>query len=311
MVLPEDFFWEILDRWQLPFRVSCRDLVTRYGTEPSVWLDGVSVCRIPCHSDLEHLLAEPWQFDVGSRAPMSQVPGGWFSYVRQSENAYANLQSVFDVLSPILGPAVDVSCSNTRNWEWRFGHAIVSAIVFPPELNTHWGHNSRHDLIPGSETECAIRIHDRWRELMPKEHLAKYEEADRIWNESRQKNWDWIGLGVPMQLPNEYQSAHPGRDLRMDLATGDLYLRAFEDVCWWIRKSQIARLEYTHLMPAKGPGHVWLVAKIDDAAEDPQSMFQGALILADSSDHMRVLEASRSLADALQVQLDQFEDYDC
>lgn len=311
MSIPEDQLWSLLDDWGLPFRLSCQELMDQYGSEPDRCFEGYHSCRVPCTSPLSSLLAEPWQFYVGPSTIRSQTPGVWIGYIRLYENALANLKMVYDRLRPAFGEPSDTSCSNTKEWVWQFGHAQVSAVVFPPESNSHWGHNPRHDLIPGSKTECSIRISDCWREAMPECHQAKYQTSALIWKGNRNHSWDWIGSGTAMQIPDKLQISYPDLGLLIEPTTNDLYLRAFADVCWWIRKAQVSRLEYVHLLPAKGPGGSWLSAGTEDSLRDLEPMFRGPLIVATNAEHPEAIEASQRLAELLQIPLSVTEDYDC
>lgn len=134
----------------LPLRLTEAGLAARYGRsgeEARVPLDRPLFGIVPA-------LAFRW-FEP------ALCPAGWTADLRPTGDARSNLAQVTAAIAAVLGQGRDVSVSNTIAREWRFGRAVISATVWPPEWNP--GPNSRHAADPGAATECRLAIAPGWQ----------------------------------------------------------------------------------------------------------------------------------------------------
>jgi hypothetical protein len=303
--------WELLDVWGIPFRMTLGELVARYGSRPSDWSDGCDVCRVAARSPLDPFLATSWEAQFTEAFPRGRPPGYWTGFIRRSDRVDVNHEIATRTLTPILGEPIDSSSSNTRAWTWAFGLATVQTCVFPPELNGRFGPNRRHELVPGSATECSITIRPHWREPITPEELRDYHTSEVIWQGEFGSALGWLTDGVPRQLPAGTEGDAPAWALRFDAASMQLFVRCVPDICWICPSRRLVSLRYDHMLPAKGPGEVTLDAQliVEDKSESSYRRMQ--LISAPEAEHEAVLIAARKLADRLRLPLETHQEYDC
>ena len=308
---PDAKLWELLDVWGIPFRMTLGELVARYGSWPSDLSDGCDVCRVAARSPLDPFLATSWEAQFTEAFPRGRPPGYWTGFIRRSDRVDVNHEIATRELIPILGEPIDSSSSNTRAWTWAFGLATVQTCVFPPELNGRFGPNRRHELVPGSATECSITIRPHWREPITPEELRDYHTSEVIWQGEFGSALGWLTDGVPRQLPAGTEGDAVPWALRFDAASQQIFVRCVPDICWICPLRRLVSLRYDHMLPAKGPGGVTLDAQLlgQDGTEGRPHRMQ--LISAPEAEHPAVLEAARNLAARLRIPLETQQDYDC
>ena len=309
MSLPEEKLWSVLDRWAVPIRSSREELVAKFGAGPATPGDRYQTCCVPACSNLEDKLAEPWHFYFGPSTPMFLVPGQWFRCTRKPTCVDDNLRLAVAGLKEILGEPTEKFYANTREMEWRFGHASVTAIFHPEELNSDLGPNLRHQQVPVSSYECLIIINDFWRETITAAEAADYRDAEVMWRESG----DWLAknppCGVVRQLPEELQNANKTREFRFSRGSKTIYLQPYSDICWIVSTSNILSLEHVHLLPAKLDGVVWISAQFQFSAGGEVESHH--LLCGASEDAEETLRIAQELARRLDVPLSTVEDYNC
>jgi len=158
--LPEQTLWQVLDEHRFQFRSPYRDLIADYTlAETDPWCPDTGFASFGQKRDLVDGLAWPMHFDFTTGYRNSaNLPRRIKGAVRQSDDEHVNYRLAVEQLSDLLGEGQDSGSRNTLSRTWVFGHASVTARIFPRRLNKPDPHNDRHRLDPQSVTECSIVI---------------------------------------------------------------------------------------------------------------------------------------------------------
>ena len=303
----EQPLWDALDEAQFPFRSARQELVARFGQRPSGWSAGLSYCEVGMVRPLLRGLAHPFVFQFRADDDLDVHEITFFGYLRGSDDADENFSTAVSQLVEQFGGGQDVSVSNTRCREWRFGRASVTARVFPLELNQRLGPNARHQAVPGSKTECGVTLETAWRSALSQhEHtwLAGYDAMHRA-DKPPQRFPFRAGLtrDWPGDLPAPSAGFGLSADSRALLHVADASVNVLPTE--WIEG-----VEYGVVLPAKGGGGDYLSLRYRQSGREKPR--RSSLIVAECFGKPHEFdELAAKLAERLGVPLLVEESHDC
>ncbi len=307
MTRAEQALWSVLDEAQFPFRSTRQDLVARFGQRPSGWSAGLSYCEVELASPLLSGLAHPFVFQFSADDDLDVHATTFFGYLRGSDDADENFRSAVSQLAEYFGDGQDVSVSNTRCQEWRFGRASVTARIFPPELNQRLGRNARHEAIPGSKTECGVTLETAWRRALSQHERTWLAGYDAVHGADEPPRRFPFHAGLTRDWPDDLPPPAAGFGLSADsrallhVADGSVNVLPAE----WIE-----RVEYSVVLPAKGGGGDYLSLRFRQSGRaEPR---RSSLTVAECFGKPHAFdELAAKLAERLGVPLSVDESHDC
>ena len=155
--------WDYLDSCGVEFRKTRAELLKQYGSRESGWAKDFNYCEINSKTPFLNNLAHPLAFQYSSQTDLNACPEDFVGYIRDFSDEEKNYSLALKQLQNIFGKGCDVSTSNARSLKWDFGQANITILIFIKEKNSFSESNNRHKNIPGSETECSIRVTPAWR----------------------------------------------------------------------------------------------------------------------------------------------------
>ncbi len=294
----ETFLHDLLDHDGVPFRSAMSDTIQIHGSRKSGWSTGLRVCEITDAKPLIPGLAGPIHFQWQETMTTAMVPTSFQAYLRTYDNTVENYDWTLRHLEQRLGAGIDSSVSNTRAVRWRFGDASVEMRVFPPELNPRRGSsNRRHDMIPGSDTECSINIEPAYVPAPSDDERRAIESYECFHGYADQSYRSTSIKSGTRRYPSEFQGLRRGFGFDSDRTM--LVLVGASDRVTLIPVSQITAVACDNLTPAKGSGGAYLsIAFHQPRTDEPtrQTLASGA-----SAGDLDAL--SRRLSEYLQVPL--------
>jgi len=305
----ERALWDYLDHCGYAFRRPGSELITEYGSRNCGWTDGLDYCELESAKPFIEGLAHPVTFQFAPGSYQGAPPGTLQGYVRLSSDPFENYKTAVDQLQALFGPGEDASVSNTKSRRWRFGSAQVSATIFPAELNQPFGSNSRHDRIPGSQTECSIYIETAYcppLSAREAEAVATYSQIHAA--PSPRHTMMPLYISDTIRARGEMM---PGAAEGFGLSGGETYLIRVDskDHIHVLPAEWIHQVMYTKLLPAKGGGGLYLDVRYWHAGLKENGSSHLTLVQSAFKEGA-YLGLARRLAKTLGVPLEEYEDYD-
>ncbi|OYU17504.1 MAG: hypothetical protein CFE34_15330 [Rhodobacteraceae bacterium PARR1] len=182
-------------------------------------------------------------------------PSRWFDRFR-NRLAQRNFATAVQALQAEWGLGAETSHLNTLAREWRFGMAQVGVMVFPPELQTHVGLNTRDHRDPDGVSECRLLIHPGWLPPLTATEIdmarsfrviGQVQDAGRWMQLAPERRKRWLRAEGPVPRSG-YGIATGARGLVL-VAGSTLVV---------LGRADLIRISRDVTKPAKGPGGVEL-----------------------------------------------------
>jgi hypothetical protein len=194
----------LLDRWELPWRDTRREIEQRFGVHTCPW-SNLAVVALPRSSATLTGLLRPFSYWHRDVEPADYPPLWLSGSLWVAADAMTNLEAARAQLEPLLGIGQSDDTSNTRSWVWQDGPAKVRIIAWLPNLQSDFGPNAWHEREPRLATACSIEIEtgsriacsdyelEQLRGFIPAIALPTPPLAEWLFGKQPQRGW-WAGL---------------------------------------------------------------------------------------------------------------------
>ena len=272
MIKTREEFLKFLHGLNLPVYSTVKELIESNGEKPSDYYSWQRIVEfpefrppIPGFVDTIHT----GLFKVSDLLP----PLIYSAFVQVDLNACENHSKVLGHLCKIFGPARELSTSNVKYHEWRFGSAAVRIMTWPPDLNielnrTNTAHQKHPEMLAYTHLDFSIGTN-----LSPSSDERILFQKFKKLGKMREFNNDYIDnlvtwSGASTSIMRDYTSTLPSvlgfsDNQRFLVGTNKL-------VGILIPNDAILEIELIKLLPARGPGGAKFSVKYIDQKSSTQ-----------------------------------------
>lgn len=314
--------WDYLDLCKIDFRESKSKLIAKYGSRNCGWTDNLDYCEFDRTESFLENLAHPIAFQFDPRGALDTYPTYLFSYIRASEDPNENLAIAHRQLTALLGQGAKKNSSISKGYAWQFGEAEIDITIYRRELNS--SHNSRHEKIPGSMTECSIGIETAFYPPPTQEEFNIFESlyltkrnpktSHKFSDEKPLRTKRALTIEIPTLPIGHFSLDRSGQNLVQIINARSFHILPTA----WVKE-----VLYVSMKPATGGGSINLTVVYQSPAQE-KSIFSTDPYMSNSriQDHSSIslieakysenkyFDVAKKLADDLGVPLHRIDDYD-